>query len=386
MGSNLDEIRNTVVGSNNGVPILLSHLAEVRSTAAEQTSISRTNGVRSIWGFVQKRTDANTVTVATAVVKELDKIKQDLPPGVQVDLIFDQADFINRSVRSTAETLIFGAIFAVIMLFLFLGSLRSTLYMAVAIPITVFFSLFFMYIFNLSLNIISLGGLTIAIGMVLDSAIVVFEAIFRHKEKGIEAKKAACVGAKEVTAAITASTLTTVAVFLPLLLVSGLASVFFKPLALTVTFALVSSLLVALTIIPMLSVRFKTLKRQAFGQELANFYVRIENVYTRIIKWALQRLMVILITLGIFVVSLGGLVPLIGTELTPQVDQGEIIINAEMPVGTNMWVTDTAVKKLEKIVAEQVPEIDIMSTSIGSGSGGMMSLFMSTSGPHSAQI
>lgn len=384
---NLEEIRNTVVGNNNGIPILLSQIADVRSSPSEQTSISRTNGVRSLWGFVQKRTDANTVTVATAVVKELEKIREDLPPGIQVDLIFDQADFINRSVRSTAETLIFGAILAVVILFLFLGSFRSTLYIALAIPITVFFSLFLMYIFNLSLNIISLGGLTIAIGMVLDSAIVVFEAIFRHKEKGEEPKKAACAGAKEVTAAITASTMTTVAVFLPLLLVSGLASVFFKPLALTVTFALISSLLVALTIIPMLSVRFKTLKRQAFGQRLANFYVRVENVYTRIIKWALQhRLIVILVTLGVFVVSLGGLVPLIGTELTPQVDQGEIIINAEMPVGTNMWVTDSVVKDLEKIIAEEVPEIDIMSTSIGSGSGGMMSLFMSTAGPHFAQI
>ena len=384
---NLEAIRNTVVGNNNGIPILLSQIAEIRAAPSEQTSISRTNGVPALWGFVQKRTDANTVTVATDVVNELENIKEDLPPGIQVDLIFNQADFINRSVRSTAETLIFGAILAVIILFLFLGSFRSTLYMAVAIPITVFFSLFFMYIFNLSLNIISLGGLTIAIGMVLDSAIVVFEAIFRHKEKGEEPKKAACAGAKEVTAAITASTMTTVAVFLPLLLVSGLASVFFKPLALTVTFALVSSLLVALTIIPMLSVRFKTLKRRTFGQKLADFYIRVENVYTRIIKWALHhRLMVVLITLGFFIVSLAGLVPLIGTELTPQVDQGEIIINAEMPVGTNMWVTDSAVKKLEEIIAEEVPEIDIMSTSIGAGSGGMMSLFMSTAGPHAAQI
>ena len=384
---NLEAIRNTVVGNNNGIPILLSQIAEIRAAPSEQTSISRTNGVPALWGFVQKRTDANTVTVATDVVNELENIKEDLPPGIQVDLIFNQADFINRSVRSTAETLIFGAILAVIILFLFLGSFRSTLYMAVAIPITVFFSLFFMYIFNLSLNIISLGGLTIAIGMVLDSAIVVFEAIFRHKEKGEEPKKAACAGAKEVTAAITASTMTTVAVFLPLLLVSGLASVFFKPLALTVTFALVSSLLVALTIIPMLSVRFKTLKRRTFGQKLADFYIRVENVYTRIIKWALHhRLMVVLITLGFFIVSLAGLVPLIGTELTPQVDQGEIIINAEMPVGTNMWVTDSAVKRLEEIIAEEVPEIDIMSTSIGAGSGGMMSLFMSTAGPHAAQI
>jgi HAE1 family hydrophobic/amphiphilic exporter-1 len=389
--SNLDEIRNTVVGSNNGVPVLLSHIAEVRSAASEKTSISRTNGVPSIWAFAQKRTDANTVNAATAVANELNIIKKDLPPGIKVDIIFNQADFINRSVRSTVETLIVGALLAVIVLFLFLANFRSTLYMAIAIPITVFFAIFLMYMFGMSLNIISLSGLTIAIGMVLDSAIVVFEAIFRHKEKGEDPVTAANVGTSEVGTAIVASTLTTIAVFLPLLLVSGFASVFFKPLALTVTFALASSLLVALTIIPMLSVRFKTVKSGSkksggFGSRVKRFYERIENLYTKIISWALRhRLAVVLGTIVVFVLSMV-LIPFIGTELSPQVDQGEIIINAEMPVGTNMWVTDSAVKKLEKIIEKEVPEIEIMSTTIGSGGGGFASLFMSTPGPHSAQI
>jgi len=383
---NLDEIRKTVVGNNNGVPILLSQIAEVREQASEQTAISRTNGIRSIWGIVQKRTDANSVNVGNGLTKEIEEIKKGLPPGIRIDVMFNQADFIMRSVKSTANTLVVGAILAVIVLFLFLGNFRSTLYMAIAIPVAVFFALFFMYMFRMSLNIISLGGLTIAIGMVLDSAIVVFEAIFRQKEKGVEPKKAASQGAQEVGAAITASTLTTVAVFLPLLLVSGLASVFFKPLALTVTFALVSSLVVALTIIPMLSVRFGTLTRKGFGLTLANFYSNVENVYTQIVKWALgHRLIVILGTVVIFIVSLS-LIPFIGTELSPDVDQGEITIEAEMPVGTNLWVTDSAVRKLEKIVLEEVPEIKILSTSIGSGEGGFSSLFSSTTGPHAAQL
>lgn len=387
----LDQIRNTVVGAVNGVPILLSQVADVWSTVAEQTSISRTNGLRSIWGFVQKRTDANTVRVATDVVKDLERLSKDLPPGVKIDVMFNQADYIMRSVNSTAETLIIGAILAIIILFLFLGSFRSTIYVAVAIPIAVFFSLFFMYLFKMSLNIISLGGLTIAIGMVLDSAIVVFESIYRHKEKREDPKKAACAGTKEVGAAITASTLTTIAVFLPLLLVSGLASIFFRQLALTVTFALVSSLVVALTIIPMLSVRFGKVKQtennKNFGSRLGVFYERVERVYTRLVTWALKhRLAVVVGMIIVFVVSVGGLTPLIGTELSPSMDRGEIIIRAEMPVGTNLWVTDSAVKQLEKILEEEVPEINIMSTSIGSGSGGFMSLFASTTGPHAAQI
>jgi len=383
---NLEEIRKTVVGSSNGIPVLLSQVADVREQASEQTSISRTNGVQSIWGIAQKRTDANSVNVGNGLTKELDKIKKELPPGVKVDVMFNQADYITRSVQSTFQTLIMGAILAIIILFLFLGSFRSTLYMGVAIPIAVFFALFFMYLFDMSLNIISLGGLTIAIGMVLDSAIVVFEAIFRHKEKGEEPKKAASTGAKEVGMAITASTLTTVAVFLPLLLVRGFASVFFQPLALTVTFALISSLFVALTIIPMLSVRFTSVKRRKFGEKLNQFYTKIEGQYVQLVRWALNhRLIVVLSTIAVFVLSLF-LIPFIGTELSPDVDQGEIIVEAEMPVGTNLWVTDSAVRQLEKIILDEVPEIDILSTSIGSGEGGFSSLFGATSGPHAAQI
>jgi HAE1 family hydrophobic/amphiphilic exporter-1 len=385
--TDLDEIGKTIVGSHDGVPILLSQVADIQEKGSEVTSLSRTNGVQSIWGIAQKRTDANSVNVGNAIVKELEKIKKDLPPGVKVDVMFNQADFISQSVRSTAQTLIMGAILAIIVLFLFLGSFRSTLYMSIAIPIAVFFALFFMYLFNMSLNIISLGGLTIAIGMVLDSAIVVFEAIFRHKEKGEEPVKAASTGTKEVGMAITASTLTTIAVFLPLLLVKGLASIFFQPLALTVTFALVSSLLVALTIIPMLSVRFGEVKRSRFGTKLNSFYTKIETYYVRFVRWALaHRLIIILGTVGIFILSFVGLIPFIGTELSPDVDRGEITISAEMPVGTNLWVTDTAVSKLEQIVLAEVPEIQIMSTSIGSGGGGFSSLFGATSGPHAAEI
>lgn len=387
---NLDEIRNTVVGSHNGVTIPLSQVADIKFQASEQTSISRTNGVPSIWGMAQKRTAANAANVGSSVVAELDNIKKDLPPGVQIDIIFNQADFIVRSVKSTAQTLIMGAILAIIVLFLFLGSFRSTIYMAVAIPVAVFFALFFMYFFDMSLNIISLGGLTVAIGMVLDSAIVVFESIFRKKEAGVEPVQAACQGAAEVGPAITASTLTTVAVFLPLLLVSGFASIFFRPLALTVTFALVSSLVVALTIIPMLTVRFGAIKRReertGFSNKLGRFYERVEEIYTRLIRWALgHRKTVIFGTIAVFVVSLF-LIPFIGTELSPDIDQGEIIVNAEMPVGTNLWVTDSVVKKLEEIIVEEVPEIEILSTSIGSGEGGFTSLFSATSGPHAAQI
>ncbi len=383
----LDEIRRTVIGNANGVSILLSQVAEVRSQGSEITTISRTNGKPAIWGFVQKRTDANSANVGNAVVKKIEEIQHELPPGIKLDIFFNQADYIVRSVQSTASTLIIGAILAIIVLFLFLGNLRSTIYMAVGIPISIFFTLFLMYMFKMTLNIISLGGLTIAIGMVLDAAIVVFESIYRKKESGIEPKQAASVGTKEVGSAIIASTLTTIAVFLPLLLVSGLASIFFRQLALTVTFALVSSLVVALTIIPMLSARFGRVRKEnaGLGQIVNKFYTGLESIYVRVIKYALgHRLLIIVSTVIFFVASLG-LLSFIGTELTPQTDQGEITISAEMPVGTNLATTDSMIQQLEKIIIEEVPEIDVLSTSIGSGTG-FNAIFLGTPGPHSSQI
>ncbi len=383
----IKEIEKTVIGNANGVPIILSQVAEVRSRGSEQTTISRTNGRPAIWGFIQKRTDANSANVGTAVVKRINEIKKELPPGISVDIFFNQADYIVRSVQSTASTLLIGALLAIVVLFLFLGNLRSTIYMAVGIPIAVFFTLFLMYLFKMTLNIISLGGLTIAIGMVLDAAIVVFESIFRKKEAGIDPMQAASTGAREVGSAIIASTLTTIAVFLPLLLVSGLASIFFRELALTVTFALVSSLLVALTIIPTLSARFGRVgkKNGGLGRIVNDFYAALERLYMRVIRYALRhRLLVVMSTVVLFIASLG-LAAFIGTELTPETDQGEIMISAEMPVGTNLATTDSAIQQLEKIIVEEVPEIDILSTSIGSGSG-FNAIFLGTPGPHAAQI
>ncbi len=387
----LEDIRNTVVGySNTGIPILLSHIADVEARIPEQKNISRTNGIKSIWGFVQKRTDANTVQVCNGVIAKLDEIQESLPPGVEIDIVFNSANFIIDSVKSTFTTLIIGGVLAIIILFLFMGNIRYTLYVAVAIPITVFFALLLMYLFNMSLNIISLGGLTVAIGMVLDSAIVVFEAIFRHREKGESGESAASIGAQEVGTAITASTFTTVAVFLPLLLVSGFASFFFKELALTVTFALLASLLVALTIVPMLTSKFLHIRkydgqRRAVGKNFRGFYERIEERYTGLIGWALNhRAAIFFGTLAIFILSLF-LFPFIGAEMSPVTDQGEIQIRAEMPIGTNLETTNKAVRQLEEIVVNEVPEIDILATSIGAGSG-IMSLFMGTSGPHAAQL
>lgn len=385
----LKEIGNTVIGNQKGVPVLLSQVAEIRFQPQEARSITKTNGIPSILGMVQKRVDVNTVNVGNGVIKEIDQIKRELPPGVGIDIIFNQADYINRSVNSTANTLIIGAILAILILFLFLGNLRAAIFVGIAIPITVFFTLFMMFIFKMTLNMISLGGLTIAIGMVVDCAIVVFEAIYRHRqEKGEDPDLASILGTEEVGMAITSSTLTTIAVFLPLLLVRGFASIFFNQLAWTVTFALVFSLVVAITIVPMLMAKFLKIRKEPSGIELVikNVYARVENFYLRIIRWALNhRRTVIFGTLGLFLVSLF-LILFIGAELIPESDRSQIQIQAEMPVGTNLATTDSAVAVLEKIISEEVPEMRVMSINEGSG-GGIAAMFGGgTQGSHTASI
>lgn len=385
---NLEDIGQTVVGSQNGIPIRLNQVARIMARGSEITSISRTNGKPSIWGMIQKRTDANTIKVCNGVIKSIAAIKKDLPPGVDIAVIFNQADFINRSIKSTGNTLIIGGLLAVLILFLFLGNLRATFFVGLAIPIAVFFTLFFMFLFGLTLNMISLGGLTIAIGMVLDAAIVVFEAIYRHRQEKKEGPDVAAIrGAGEVGMAISASTLTTVAVFLPLLLVRGFASIFFTPLALTITFALLSSLVVAVTILPMFMAKLLKIRERDSGISfrILIFYHRLEHLYVRLISWALgHRRRVILITVLLFIVSLA-LMPFIGAELSPNVDQAEIQMQAEMPLGTRLAVTDSAMVKLEKIIEQEIPEMENSFVTIGSGSG-FTALFGNAQGSHTASI
>ncbi len=384
---NIDEIRKTIIGNKNGIPILLEQVADVKLGPSEVTSITRTNRVNSIYGFIQKRTNANTVKVCNDVVREIENIKKELPAGVGIDVFFNQADFINRSIRSTADTLVIGAILAVLILFLFLGNLRAALIIGISLPITVFFAVFMMFIFNMTINMVSLGGLTIAIGMVVDCAIVVFEAIYRHRqEKGEDPDLASVLGTQEVGMAITASTLTTIAVFLPLLLVRGFASIFFSQIAWTVTFALASSLLVAITIVPMLMAKLIKIKKELGGTEasIQRFYKNIENFYLRIIRWALNhRKTIIFGTGGLFVLSLC-LLFFIGAELTPSPDRGQIQIEAEMPEGTNLYTTDSAIIKLEEILIKEIPEMENTFITIGSGTG--MSALFGGSGSNAASI
>jgi len=384
------ELANTVVGMKGNAPILLKDIAEVSWGPEEKTSVARYNGGSTVFIVLQRRPDANTVRVATAARKELNRLKSTLPAGADAAILFDSSKEITRSINNVLNNLLLGSVLAIIVLFLFLRRIRATAFVAFAIPLSVFFALFFMFIIGFSVNILSMAGLAIAVGMVVDNGIVVFEAIFRHREKGEERLTAASVGTAEVGMAITASTLTTVVVFLPLLLVRGLMQVFFRELVWAVVGALSASLLIAITLIPTLTSRYlpppKTGVQKGIKAWSERFYRRLEELYTRLIGWALaHRRMVVLGAVILLVISLG-LLPFIGREFFPSQESQRRIYAVEMPVGTDLKTTDQAVSQLENyILKEWSKELEGVAVQLGSGTG-FQAIFGGVTGAHTGQV
>jgi len=395
----VEQLRNTVIGVKGMTPILLRSVARVEWGPEEMTSAARLNGKSCVFIIIQRRPDANTIQVAQGVAKEMARIESTLPSGAKVNLIFDSANQIKKSISNVASNIIIGGILAIMILFLFLRRFRATMFVAFSIPISIFFAVFFMFILGYSINVLSMAGLAIAVGMVVDNAIVAFESIFRHREEGDDPFQAASVGANEIAMAITASTLTTVVVFLPMLLMRGLLLIFFRELVWAVTGSLLASLAVALTIIPMLSSRFlpkvkvrfrktETGEDQLVAQQTEKglrawserMYDGLETGYSRLIGWAVgHRRLVVLGAAVLLVVSLG-LVPFIGTEFMPTQEGFFHQLTAEMPIGTSFETTDSAVSVVEKYVLENwkddVDGVTVqVGTASGSGLGGFRAMF-----------
>lgn len=371
----LEGIRNTPIGNKGGIPILVRDVAKVSWAKEEKESVVRINGKSGLFLTIQRRSDANTVSVAQAVKQEVARIKPTLPAGVEFGVFWDTSEFIKRSVNNVIQNILIGGILVIVILFLFLGRFRPTMFVAFAIPVSIFFALFFLYLFGFTINILSMAGLAIAIGMVVDNGIVVFEAIFRHREWGESPITAASIGTQEVAMAITASTLTTLAVFAPLLLLRGIMQVFFKELSWAIILSLFASLGVALTLIPMLTSRFLKLKPLTSSpnedekrEPRLDFSKRISNFYRKTLDWAInhRRLLIILILI-LFIVSLA-LIPVIGTEFVPEQKRRYTEIIAEMPVGANLTVTNQAIKELESYIMEKWPnELEGITVQVGGG-------------------
>ena len=389
----LDDIRQVVVGATAaGEPIYLGDIAEVKDTLKETRYIGRIQQQNGVFLMVSKRSGGNTAITGEEVKKTLAEIRKTLPPDIQFHVAMDQSDMVKRVARRTSNEALQGALLAVLMIFLFLRDWRPTLIIALAIPLSIIATFIAIYFAGYTLNLLTLGGLALGIGMLLDCAIVVIENTFRHIEEGAERKRAAIFGASEVGMAVTASMLTTIVVFLPMLFAQGITGKLTKGLGLSITASLVASLFVALTIVPMLSyMLFKPYEAGSSGEKKAikkPRFKRPRELYRRWLIWALERRRRVLIaTAGIFLLSLV-LIPFIGTEFMPSQDQDMILLMVRMPVGTALEETDRVVGLVEKLMAEQ-PEITMINAQAGSSAEENASdsgSSFSPSGPHEGLI
>ncbi|MFX4262798.1 efflux RND transporter permease subunit [Pelotomaculum propionicicum] len=378
----VDDVGDVALTTAGGSKIQLKEIAEISEGYKETEQISRVNGRAAVSILCQKGTDANTVSACEDVKKEMEKIKAELGDKIDVDYLMDQSDYINKSIGSTAKTLVEGAILAVLIIFLFMRNLRSTAIVGIAIPLSLVATFIVMFYNGSTLNIITLGGLALGVGRMIDDSIVVFENIYRHRSLGLSAGEAALKGTGEVGGAVLASTLTMIMVFMPIGLAEGIAGVMFKPLAFTIAIAIGCSLLISLTVVPFMSSRLltdKAMEKKGAGRgfisrkfhRLGDWLDGLGEKYKKAILWALgHRRRVILGVTGLIVLSLCVL-PLVGAEFMPASDSGSIAVTLEADKGSIIEDVDKiAMVAEEKLLGN--PAVDIVYTRIGSE--GMMSI------------
>ncbi len=370
----LDELRNTVILERDGVPVPLSEIAKVEDKWEKVTRIVRVNGEAGVRLSVNKQSGTNTVEVAEGVLKEIETINKEIPQ-INITPIIDSSDYIKRSISNVGQAALYGGLLAIFILLVFLRNIRSTAIIATAIPVSIVATFALMYFAGFTLNLMTLGGLALGIGMLVDNSIVVLENIYRLRETGEGRLEAAVHGSEEVTTAIIASTLTTLVVFLPLIFVRGMAGVMFSQLAYVIAFALLCSLVTALTLVPMLAGRLlhpeslETSKSETLAHKVFRvsglFLNKMETEYKALLHVALSHR---LITVIVASLVLGGslyLAKYVGTELMPQADEGEVRVELEMEVGTRMDLLDEKMVKIEKMVRETTPAIKSLVSSAG---------------------
>lgn len=362
----VDEIRDLPITTSTGALIHLRDVADVKEVEKEEDSYALIDGQKSIILTIQKQSNANLVDISEKIVEELDKIEAD-DPELDVTMLTNTADYITTSVSNVLSTAVQAALMAMVVLFLFLRNGKSSLIIGVSIPTSVIVTFALMYVCGMSLNVISLGGLTIGIGMLVDNSTVVLEAITRHHEEGMSARKAAETGTAEVALSVMASTLTTVAVFIPLMFVQGMIGQMFKDLSLTVSFSLGVSLIVSVTFVPMAASRLlkstdaERMEKHPRLHAFLNLWKRgldaLDSGYRRVLHASLRhKKRVVALVLLIFVASLS-LLPVVGVNLIPSMDQGSASISIAMPKGTVLSETSKVVDQVTAQLGD-IPEID----------------------------
>jgi HAE1 family hydrophobic/amphiphilic exporter-1 len=388
----IEEMADSIIATRDGQPVYLHDVAVVSHGYKEREAITRVNGAESIELAVYKEGDANTVQLADGINARVEELTKSLPEGTQIKTVYDQSRFISAAISEVKNAALIGGLLAILVLYAFLRDARATAITGIAIPISVLGTFVAMYGFDLTLNIMSLGGIALAVGMLVDNAVVVLESIVRNREQGLDRAAAASQGTSEVATAVTASTLTSIAVFFPMVFITGIAGQLFRDQSLTVTFALVFSLLVALTLVPMLAAgkpanpgpeaemargrqgrvgRFLSRTAAAarrlyalIGSALAwvlsplvrltqGFTGWAETRYPATINWALSNPVKVLgSALALFLVTVLVIAPQLGTELIPQMSQGEFNVDLRLPPGAPLEQTDRTVLAAEQASAK----------------------------------
>ena len=373
--TSLDQIRSTVIVRRDGAVITLGQIAEVKDTYEKLTRIVRVNGGRGLRVAIRKQANANTVEVSKRVLAEIEAANQAYPQ-IHIVPVTNQGNFIERSIANVARSVLYGGGLAIAVLLFFLRNIRSTLVISLSIPISVVTTFALIFLGGFTLNLMTLGGLALGVGMMVDSSIVVLENIFRRcSEQGETPEGAAVAGAREVGPAIIASTITTLVIFLPLVFVRGVTGILFKELAYVIIFALLCSLALALSLVPMLASRLLTVNGACVTESDVSGHrwvatadrmaLALQNTYLKILRLALDhRLATVLASAGVLALSLL-LLPLIGSEFLPPSDEGEVQVNGKMVIGTRLDLVDQQTHIMEKIIEPAVPESVASVVSVG---------------------
>jgi HAE1 family hydrophobic/amphiphilic exporter-1 len=361
--NSLEQVRNTVVARQQGSVVTLGQIARVQDTHEKLTRIIRVNGEQGLRVAIRKQPEANTVEVARRVLEEVEKVNRTFP-RIQITPVIDQGNFIERAIVNVSRSVLYGGALAVLVLLFFLRNLSSTLVISLAIPISVIATFGLLYFGGFTLNLMTLGGLALGVGMMVDSSVVVLENIFRRQqEHGESPLEASVSGTREVASAVIAGTVTTLVIFLPLIFVQGVTGVLFKELAYVIMFALFCALLVSLSLVPMLGSRLLKeggMARDAtFGglQRIASgLFFRLEGGYRQLLQGVLRHRPATILTALILLLASLLLTPWIGTEFIPPSDEGEVRVTGEMEVGTRLELIDRQTRLLEAQVYAAVPE------------------------------
>ncbi|MDE6279495.1 MAG: efflux RND transporter permease subunit, partial [Paramuribaculum sp.] len=386
--SNSDEMAKIVVGTANGKSIFLQDVATIDDSLEERAQQTFNNGSKGAMIVIQKQSGANSVEISNKVVKMLPSLQKRLPADVELGIIVDTSDNIRNTIATLVETVLYALLFVVIVVFAFLGRWRATLIITITIPISLIASFIYLAVTGNSLNIISLSALSISIGMVVDDAIVVLENVTTHIERGSNPKQAAVHGTNEVAVSVIASTLTLLAVFFPLTMVTGMTGVLFQQLGWMVCIMMIISTICALSLTPMLCSQLLR-KGVKHGKFYTIFFTPInkgldafDNGYARLLNTVVSHKRTVIITcLLIFTGSLF-LLRMVGTEFIPTADDGRLGVSLELPIGTRVEIANESARQLAELWNEKYPEISTLNYTTGSASSDNTFASLSDNGPH----